>query len=74
MQPLIYQTPTGYDIRTHNGNLYSLVKGGAKFIIKPCGKVGEQWRGTGTRLKAIPNQIKSIFFTLNQKSDNTTGQ
>lgn len=67
MKARIYQTTQGYDVVTHEGTLYQLVKAGKSYVQKKCGKVGDNY-SVGVLLKKIPDPIKTIFFTLNKST------
>jgi len=60
MTPRIYQLKTGYEILTSDGLLFTVTGK----IVKPCGKVGNSWKGSGRLVKGVPNQIKTQFFKL----------
>ncbi len=60
MTPRIYQLKTGYEILTSDGLLFTVTGK----IVKPCGKVGNSWKGSGRLVKGVPNQIKTQFYEL----------
>jgi len=60
MTPRIYQLKTGYEILTSDGLLFTVTGK----IVKPCGKVGSSWKGSGRLVKGVPNQIKTQFYEL----------
>jgi len=60
MTAQIFQTKDGYEIRTSSGNLFTITGK----TVKPCGKVGDSWKGSGKLVKGVPNQIKTTFFKL----------
>jgi hypothetical protein len=60
MTAQIFQTRDGYEIITSSGNLFTITGK----TVKPCGKVGNSWKGSGRLVKGVPNQIKTQFYEL----------
>ena len=70
MKAAIYKTKDGYEIVNAYGQLFTAIKSNSKFIIKSCGTVNpDVWRGSGALVKGIPNELKQLFFTLNQEQN-----
>jgi len=63
MTPRIYQLQSGYEILTSDGLLFT-VNGK---VVKPCGKVGSSWKGSGRLVNGVPNHIKETFFKLQRR-------
>ena len=65
MTPRIYQLPTGYEILTSDGLLFTVTGK----LVKPCGKVGKDWKGSGRLVKGVPDHIKQTFFKLQRREN-----
>ena len=60
MTAQIFQTRDGYEIKTSSGLLFTITGK----VVKKCGKVGDNWKGSGRLVKGVPNEIKTKFFEL----------
>lgn len=58
----LFKTKDGYEIVKHSRDVYAIIGKRVKYI----GKVSPNYQSSGRLLKNIPNEIKSIFFKLQQ--------
>lgn len=58
----LYKTNDGYEVIKHSRDVYAIIGKRVKYI----GKVSANYRSRGRLLKKIPNEIKTIFFKLQQ--------
>ena len=58
----LFKTKDGYEIVKHSRDVYAITGKRVKYI----GKVSPNYKSSGRLLKSIPNEIKSIFFKLQQ--------
>jgi hypothetical protein len=62
----VYKTRDGYEIKKETGELYAIIKSHVtkKLVVRYIGKFSSSWAASGRLLKAIPNEIKTIFFNI----------
>jgi hypothetical protein len=58
----LFKTKDGYEVVKHSRDVYAIIGKRVKYI----GKVSSSYQSSGRLLKNIPNEIKSIFFKLQQ--------
>jgi hypothetical protein len=58
----LFKTKEGYEVVKHSRDVYAIIGKRVKYI----GKVSPSYQSSGRLLKNIPNEIKSIFFKLQQ--------
>jgi hypothetical protein len=58
----LYKTGDGYEVVKHSRDVYAIIGKRVKYI----GKVSANYQSSGRLLKKIPNEIKTIFFKLQQ--------
>lgn len=58
----LFKTKDGYEIVKHSRDVYAIIGKRVKYI----GKVSANYQSSGRLLKQIPNEIKSIFFNIQQ--------
>jgi hypothetical protein len=58
----LFKTKEGYEVVKHSRDVYAITGKRVKYI----GKVSPNYQSSGTLLKKIPNEIKTIFFKLQQ--------
>jgi hypothetical protein len=61
----LFKTKDGYEIVKHSRDVYAIVGKNVKYI----GKVSPSYQSSGRLLKQIPNEIKSIFFNIQQHDE-----
>jgi hypothetical protein len=54
----------GYEFITHE-NILNI---NTKFVAQKVGKVSDKFQGSGYFLKFIPNNLKTLIFSLNKSS------
>lgn len=62
----LFKTKDGYEIVKHSRDVYAIIGKNVKYI----GKVSANYKSTGRLLRTIPNEIKSIFFNIQQHNEN----
>ena len=60
----LYKTKEGYEVVKHSRDVYAIVGKRVKYI----GRVSPSYQSSGKLLKNIPNEIKTIFFNLQQNA------
>jgi hypothetical protein len=58
----LFKTKDGYEVVKHSRDVYAIIGKRVKYI----GKVSANYQSSGRLLKKIPNEIKTIFFKLQQ--------
>jgi hypothetical protein len=58
----LFKTKDGYEVVKHSRDVYAIIGKRVKYI----GKVSANYQSSGRLLKQIPNEIKTIFFKLQQ--------
>jgi len=61
----LFKTKDGYEIIKHSRDVYAITGKRVKYI----GKVSPNYKSSGRLLKTIPNEIKTIFFKLQQHDE-----
>ena len=61
----LFKTKDGYEIVKHSRDVYAIIGKNVKYI----GKVSPSYQSSGRLLKQIPNEIKSIFFNIQQHDE-----
>ena len=61
----LFKTKEGYEVVKHSRDVYAIVDRRVKYI----GKASANYQSSGRLLKNIPNEIKSIFFKLQQHDE-----
>lgn len=66
----VYKTKDGYEIKKDTGELYAIIKSHItqKMLVRYIGRFSNGWAASGRLLKSIPNEIKTIFFSI-QRND-----
>jgi len=64
----LYKTKEGYEVVKHSRDVYAIVGKRVKYI----GRVSPSYQSSGKLLKNIPNEIKTIFFNLQQNALEST--
>jgi hypothetical protein len=62
---MLFKTKDGYEVVKHSRDVYAIIGKRVKYI----GKVSANYQSSGRLLKQIPNEIKSIFFKLQQHDE-----
>lgn len=62
---VIYKTGNGYEIIKSSREIYAINGKSVKYL----GRVSESYRSTGKRIKGIPNEIKQIFFQIQNTNE-----
>jgi len=60
----LFKTKEGYEVVKHSRDVYAIVGKRVKYI----GRVSPSYQSSGKLLKNIPNEIKTIFFNLQQNA------
>lgn len=58
----LFKTKDGYEVVKHSRDVYAIIGKHVKYV----GKVSANYQSSGRLLKKIPNEIKSIFFNIQQ--------
>ena len=58
----------GYEFINHENILYNILNINTKFVAQKVGKVSDKFHGSGYFLKFIPNNLKTLIFSLNKSS------